>query len=159
MSLFDQKIYRTALDAARRKFSPEFLNRIDKLVVFRSLTGEQLERILEIELAIVQDRIIRSQNGRQFVFHCTQAARNLLLEEGTDLKYGARHLRRAIQRFLVYPLSNLVATGQVRLGDVLKVDVSVEGDKLLFSKPSTASAPVSADEARKALSRRRPMTV
>ncbi|HWQ35330.1 MAG TPA: AAA family ATPase [Blastocatellia bacterium] len=129
----DQKIYRTALDAARRKFSPEFMNRIDKVVVFRSLRDEHLRQILGIELNAVQDRITRG-SGEKFVFRCTDAAKQFLLDEGIDFKYGARHLKRAIERFLVFPLSNLVATGQVGSGDLLIVDYSPEIGKLVFSK-------------------------
>src|SRR5437868_6739802 len=129
----DQKIYRTALDAARRKFSPEFMNRIDKVVVFRSLKSYHLRPILDIELGAVQERITRG-SGEKFIFKCTDAAKKFLLDEGIDFKYGARHLKRAIERFLVYPLSNLVATSQVGLGDLLLVDYSSEIGKLVFSK-------------------------
>jgi ATP-dependent Clp protease ATP-binding subunit ClpB len=129
----DQKIYRTALEAAKRKFSPEFMNRIDKVVVFRSLHSDHLTEILEIELRAVQRRITEG-TGEKFVFKCTQAAKNFLLEEGIDFKYGARHLKRSIERFLVYPLSNLIATDQVGMGDLLIVDYSPEIGKLVFSK-------------------------
>ncbi|MEW6362210.1 MAG: AAA family ATPase [Pyrinomonadaceae bacterium] len=129
----DTKIYRTALEAAKRKFSPEFMNRIDKVVVFRSLKEHHLRRILEIELAAVQARITSSA-GTKFVFECTDTAKEYLLGEGIDLKYGARHLKRAIERFLVYPLSNLVATQQVETGDFVLVDYDNEGKKLTFSK-------------------------
>ncbi|MFN7926723.1 MAG: AAA family ATPase [Blastocatellia bacterium] len=131
----DQKIYRTALEAARRKFSPEFMNRIDKVVVFRSLRDNHLRQILEIELTAVQERIMRG-SGEKFIFKCTEAAKQFLLDEGIDFKYGARHLKRAIERFLVFPLSNLVATGQIGLGDLLIVDYSPEIGKLTFSKES-----------------------
>ncbi len=131
----DQKIYRTAVEAARRKFSPEFMNRIDKVVVFRSLRDEHLRQILEIELSAVQERIMRG-SGDKFVFKCTDGAKKFLLDEGIDFKYGARHLKRAIERFLVYPLSNLIATSQVGLGDLLIVDYSPEIGKLVFSKES-----------------------
>ncbi len=129
----DAKIYRTALEAAKRKFSPEFMNRIDKVVVFRSLKEHHLRRILEIELKLVQDRITESA-GTKFVFECSDAAKEYLLSEGIDLKYGARHLKRAIERFLVYPLSNLVATQQVETGDIVTVDFDEEEKKLTFSK-------------------------
>jgi ATP-dependent Clp protease ATP-binding subunit ClpB len=129
----DQKIYRTAVEAARRKFSPEFMNRIDKVVVFRSLKEHHLRAILDLELQSVQDRIMMSA-GTKFVFQCSDEAKDMLLEEGIDYKYGARHLKRAIERFLVYPLSNLVATGQIGLGDL--VQVGLNGNKLTFSKKS-----------------------
>ena len=129
----DTKIYRTALEAAKRKFSPEFMNRIDKVVVFRSLKEHHLRRILDIELRSVQDRITESA-GTKFVFECTDEAKEYLLGEGIDLKYGARHLKRAIERFLVYPLSNLVATEQVETGDLLMVDYDEENQALTFTK-------------------------
>ena len=98
----DGKVERTAQEAARRKFSPEFMNRLDKVVVFHPLRPVQLEQILDIELAMVQRRVLDTARG-QFLFRVTPAARTFLLQEGTDLKYGARHLKRAIERHVVYP--------------------------------------------------------
>ena len=141
----DSKIYRTALEAAKRKFSPEFMNRIDKVVVFRSLKEHHLRQILTIELNSVQDRITESA-GTKFIFECTEEAREFLLGEGIDLKYGARHLKRAIERFLVYPLSNLVATQQVETGDLVIVDFDDEQDKLIFSKQTGKMIVSDADE-------------
>jgi len=131
----DQKIYRTAVEAARRKFSPEFMNRIDKVVVFRSLKEHHLRHILDLELQAVQDRIMQSA-GTKFVFQCSETAKEMLLKEGLDFKYGARHLKRSVERFLVYPLSNLVATGQIGLGDLVHVDVDDNKKRLIFSKSS-----------------------
>ena len=131
----DQKIYRTAVEAARRKFSPEFMNRIDKVVVFRSLKEHHLRQILDLELQAVQDRIMQSA-GTKFVFQCSETAKDMLLKEGLDFKYGARHLKRSVERFLVYPLSNLVATGQIGLGDLVHVDVDNKSNRLIFSKSS-----------------------
>ncbi len=131
----DTKIYRTALEAAKRKFSPEFMNRIDKVVVFRSLKEHHLRKILDIELNSVQDRITESA-GTKFVFECSGEAKEFLLSEGIDLKYGARHLKRSIERFLVYPLSNLVATQQIETGDFVVVDFDKEKELLMFTKHS-----------------------
>jgi ATP-dependent Clp protease ATP-binding subunit ClpA len=131
----DTKIYRTALEAAKRKFSPEFMNRIDKVVVFRSLKEHHLRRILDIELRSVQDRITESA-GTKFVFECTEDAKEFLLAEGIDLKYGARHLKRSVERHLVYPLSNLVATQQVETGDFVMVDYDGASEALNFTKQS-----------------------
>lgn len=131
----DSKIYRTALEAAKRKFSPEFMNRIDKVVVFRSLKEHHLRKILDIELLSVQDRITESA-GTKFVFECSTEAKEYLLGEGIDLKYGARHLKRSIERFLVYPLSNLVATQQVETGDFVMVDYDEDRKTLVFTKQS-----------------------
>lgn len=129
----DSKIYRTALEAAKRKFSPEFMNRIDKVVVFRSLKEHHLRRILDIELRSVQDRITESA-GTKFIFECSDNAKEFLLGEGIDLKYGARHLKRSIERFLVYPLSNLVATQQVETGDLVTVGFDTDKEILVFTK-------------------------
>ena len=117
----DEKVEKTASEAAKRKFAPEFMNRIDKTVVFHPLRAPQLEQILEIELGMVQQRVLETAKGR-FLFRVTQPAREFLLQEGTDMKYGARHLKRAIERHVVYPLASLLATEQVSLGDVVSID-------------------------------------
>ena len=135
----DQKIYRTALEAARRNFSPEFMNRIDKVVVFRSLQEQHLKQILDLELQAVQNRIIHSDES-SFIFQCSDAVKEILLEEGIDPRYGARHLKRAVERILVNRLSNLIATKQVRLGDFVYVDVIPETGKLIFSRYRSADA-------------------
>jgi ATP-dependent Clp protease ATP-binding subunit ClpB len=127
----DQKVERTAVEAARRKFSPEFMNRLDKVVVFHPLRREQLEEVLEIELGQVQQRVLETAKG-QFLFRVTSGGRDFLLQEGTDQRYGARHLKRAIERHVVYPLANLLATEQVHLGDLICIDWNKEQDRLTF---------------------------
>src|SRR5437588_7718666 len=112
---FDEKIDRTAVEAARRKFTPEFMNRIDKVVVFKTLRPDHLHQILEIELGLVQQRVLRAPGTNKFVFGCTESVKNFLLEQGTDPRYGARHLKRAIEKNVVFPLANLVATAQLKL--------------------------------------------
>ncbi len=128
------KISRAGVEAARRKFMPEFMNRIDKTVVFRPLGEPELRKILTLELNIVQQRIFNAASGAPFVFSLTDGARDYLLREGTDLKYGARHLKRAIDRSLVHPLSNLIATEQVRGGDLIRVDYDGGQCRLTFFK-------------------------
>ena len=140
-SRLDDKITRTAQEAARRKFSPEFMNRIDKIVVFKTLKSEHLEQILEIELGMVQQRILQATGNNQFVFSCTQKVKRFLLEEGTDLKYGARHLKRAIEKNIVFPLANLVATGQIKLGDFIRIDMK-EGQLTFTKEAEGALVPV-----------------
>jgi len=135
----DQKIYRTASEAAKRKFSPEFMNRIDKVVVFRSLKHPQLCQILDLELSGVQQRVDEG-SGERFTFTLTDTAREFLLSEGIEYRYGARHLKRAIERFLVNPLASLSATGQVRLGDVVVVDSNDETEKLAFYRDDSETA-------------------
>src|ERR1700682_2282732 len=129
----DSKLERTAQEAAKKKFSPEFMNRLDKVVVFHPLRQEQLEQILEIELGMVQQRVLDTGRG-QFLFRVTPLARRFLLKEGTDIKYGARHLKRAIEKFVVYPLANLLATEQIRFGDMLVVDWDGKSENLSFQK-------------------------
>src|ERR1044072_3397124 len=85
----DDKINRTAVAEGRRKFTPEFMNRIDKAVVFKTLRPEHLQQILEIELGMVQQRILQATGNSQFVFSCTAPVKRFLLQEGTDPKYGA----------------------------------------------------------------------
>ena len=138
----DQKIHRVAIEAARRRFLPEFMNRIDNVVVFRTLNEGHLRQILDIELRDVQNRIIASQPERPFTLSVTESAKEFLLKEGTDLKYGARHLKRAIERHLVFPLSNLIATGQVGMGDIVKVDLNPREEKFSFLKEEIKSTAV-----------------
>jgi len=129
----DHKVERTAQEAAKKKFSPEFMNRLDKVVVFHPLRQEQLEQILEIELGMVQQRVLDTGRG-QFLFRVAPAARGFLLTEGTDIKYGARHLKRAIEKYVVYPLANLLATEQIHFGDMLVIDWDGDGQSLEFHR-------------------------
>jgi ATP-dependent Clp protease ATP-binding subunit ClpB len=128
------KLNRTGVEAARKKFTPEFINRLDKIVSFQPLGTEQLRKILEIELNIVQQRIFNTSPERAFVFKTTESAKDYLLEKGADLQYGARHLKRAIERFLVQPMSNLMATEQVRGGDWIRVDFDASCHRITFLK-------------------------
>jgi ATP-dependent Clp protease ATP-binding subunit ClpB len=137
----DDKVERTAAEAAKRRFAPEFMNRIDKVVVFHPLRSQQLEEVLEIELGTLQQRVLATSGP--FLLRLTPAARRFLLHEGTDLKYGARHLKRAIERHLVRPLANLRASDQVSMGDVIWVDWNGTETGLSFSKHAK-SFPVSA---------------
>src|SRR6202047_3735437 len=117
----DEKVEKTAVEAARRKFSPEFMNRLDKVVVFHPLKRAELDEVLEIELRQVQKRVLDSTT-LPFVFRITNECREFLLEQGTDQRYGARHLKRAIERYVVYPIAKLLATAQVHQGDALVID-------------------------------------
>ncbi len=147
----DEKVERAAIEAARRKFSPEFINRLDKLVVFHPLKRDELDEVLDIELEQVQKRVLDSTT-RSFLFRVTTEGRQFLLQEGTDQRYGARHLKRAIERYLVCPLARLLATAQVRAGDVLLVDRH-PGDKGLAFLKDTEKRPSYAPFAASNLSR------
>jgi ATP-dependent Clp protease ATP-binding subunit ClpB len=127
----DQSIYRKVTEAARRKFSPEFLNRIDNVVVFYNLRQQQLRRIIDLELMAVQCRIDEGADER-FILMATDAAKDFLLAEGTDLRGGARHLKRAIEQFVVNPLASLALSKQLRLGNVVVLDVDPSEKRLIF---------------------------
>jgi ATP-dependent Clp protease ATP-binding subunit ClpB len=107
------------------------MNRLDKIVCFHPLTRKQLEEVLDIELGQVQQRVLETAKG-QFLFRVTGPAKEFLLQEGTDQRYGARHLKRAIERHVVYPLANLLATEQIHLGDLVCIDWDREQDQLTF---------------------------
>jgi hypothetical protein len=90
-----------------------------------------LEEVLEIELGQVQQRVLETAKG-QFLFRVTPLGKEFLLQEGTDQRYGARHLKRSIERHVVYPLANLLATDQVHLGDLVCIDWDKSQDRLTF---------------------------
>jgi ATP-dependent Clp protease ATP-binding subunit ClpB len=136
----DKRIDTVALAAARQCFSPEFMNRLDKVVVFHGLSSSQLRDILDIELARVQDRIRSAQPEREFKFDCTPETKEFLIHEGTDAKYGARPLKRAIERHLVLPLARLLSTTQIAAGDHVTVDIVPGKTELVFLKDDSAVA-------------------
>src|SRR5260221_5949353 len=111
----DQKVERTAVEAARRKFSPEFMNRLDKVVCFHPLRREQLEEVLDIELGQVQQRVLETAKG-QFLFRVTSAGRGFFLPERTDQRDCARHLKRGLERHVGYTPAKPPAPGAVTLG-------------------------------------------
>ena len=135
-----ERVERTAVEAARRKFSPEFMNRLDKVVVFHSLKREDLDEVLEIELSSVQKRVSDAAT-RPFLFRITEEGRAFLLQEGTDQRYGARHLKRAIERYVVHPIARLLATAQVHQGDVLVIDRNPADKALAFLRDPERRVP------------------
>jgi ATP-dependent Clp protease ATP-binding subunit ClpB len=132
------RISRPGVEAARRKFTPEFINRLDWIVVFKSLGYQELRRIVDIELELVQQRIQNALGSKPFLFDVDHSAREFLLTEGTDVRYGARPLKRAIERMLVQPLSNLMASGQIHRGDCIRVSVSQSSRFLAFFRETEA---------------------
>lgn len=147
-----RRLDRIALNAARSHFSPEFMNRLDKVVVFSALDHAQLRQILDIELAHVRERIHAMHQEQTFELECSPEAREFLIREGTDDKYGARPLKRAIERHLVLPLARLLSTAQVEAGDRVVVDMNQDRGILAFSKhepgarQSSPEAQFTADE-------------
>ena len=129
---------KVGVEAARRKFSPEFMNRIDKIVVFKQLSHGSMQQILELELQAVQRRVLTVSGGR-FILRYTDRAKQFLLTEGTNPKYGARPLKRTIERNVVLPLSNLIATRQIGEGDIVLIDVHKNEFELAFMKQNVTS--------------------
>jgi ATP-dependent Clp protease ATP-binding subunit ClpB len=132
------KLARAGVEAARRRFTPEFLNRLDRIVVFKALGNEELDRIIDIELELVQQRVQAAVASKPFLINVTDSARKFLLAEGIDLRYGARPLKRAIERLLVQPLSNLMATGQIQCHDRIRITHSYESPSLTFFRETDA---------------------
>jgi ATP-dependent Clp protease ATP-binding subunit ClpB len=133
------RICRTGVAAARSKFTPEFINRLDRIVVFKSLGVEELRRIVDIELELLQARIRAATSDKPFLLDMSDSAKSFLLAQGTDLNYGARPLKRAIERLIVQPLSNLIATGQVLGGDRLCVSHRQGSSQLSFFRETRAA--------------------
>ena len=141
------KVGHAGMEAARRRFTPEFMNRIDKTVVFHPLADADLREILNIELGALQRRIWDSSQNAPFAFSVTDEAKNYLLREGTDVRYGARHLKRAIDRAVVRPISNLLATKQVRGGDLVRVDYDPDRKLLAFYRDAAGTLVAAAPQA------------
>lgn len=126
------RLKKISVDAASKRFSPEFMNRLDQVIIFNHLVPKALESILEIENDIIQKRILSSEDMAKFVFICTKATKEFIINEGTSSKYGARYLKRTLEKFIVTPLSNFILTQQLELGDVVEIDVM--GGRFIFSK-------------------------
>jgi ATP-dependent Clp protease ATP-binding subunit ClpA len=136
-----KKMERAGLESARRRFTPEFMNRIDKVVVFRPLGETELRGILDLEIDAVRERIWRATGNGSLALRLSDSARDLLLREGSDPRYGARHLKRAVERMLVHPMSNLIATAQVKEGDQVLVHADADEARLVFLKEFKGVAP------------------
>jgi ATP-dependent Clp protease ATP-binding subunit ClpB len=134
----DGRMSRVGVAAARRRFAPEFMNRLDKVVVFKPLASEELRRIVDIELHAVQERIQTAAAGMSFALRVGECAREFLLKEGTDSRYGARHLKRSIERLLVQPLSNLIASDEIQHGDCIRVSHRDGSPSLMFFREAAA---------------------
>jgi ATP-dependent Clp protease ATP-binding subunit ClpA len=128
----NKDLKRISQEAARKYFSPEFWGRLDKVVTFHTLSRAQLLQVLDLELANIQKRILTAPGHQQFVLKCTPQAKEFILNEHADLRYGARDLQHSVERNLVRPLSTLLATGQVTLGDLVLVffDGTLRFDKV-----------------------------
>ena len=128
--LSDSEINSRVMSELKKLFRPEFLNRVDEVVVFKSLTGEQLRGIVDLMVADLRRRLF----GQGMSVELTDAARDLVAKRGTDKIYGARPLRRAIQTLIEDPLAEEMLQGKWQAGDIIYVDVSEDGETLAFSK-------------------------
>lgn len=127
----DDELWKTAKDALKDKFSPEFINRISQSIVFRTLSPESLIKIIDIELDNIQDRLLN--NGNFIQLDVTLAAKQYICKEGIDPVFGARELNRMIERLLIEPMADILASKQIASSDILIADY-LEGDKLNFYK-------------------------
>ena len=121
------------MDEAKRAFRTEFLNRLDDIIVFRSLNKPDLIEILDLEVHKVTDRL----KNRNIVLELDSKAKDFLVEKGFDPVYGARPMRRAVERYLEDPLAEEILRGKLHDG---VVNVTVEGDKLAFTQKEAAAA-------------------
>jgi len=124
------KLQSIALVAVRKRFSPEFVNRIDCIITYQPLTAESLSAILDKQITDLQNHVNTRLGNRSFILDVPQEAREFLLRKGTSPEYGARELNRTIHRYLTQPLATLVASNQVSPGARVWVEVGAEADKL-----------------------------
>ena len=130
--LSDKEIKSRVMAEMKKLFRPEFLNRIDEIIVFKSLTDEQIAQIVELMVADLRERMI----AQNMSINLTPAATKLIAKEGTDTTFGARPLRRAIQRLLEDPLSEQILEGKWQSGSIVDVDVDESGENLEFKQGS-----------------------
>ena len=124
------RLKEVAISAVKRKFAPEFINRIDLMLTYRPLTAEAMEKILEIQLQDMAGHISRRLGDRRFFLQIPRRARRFLLENGTSTQYGARELKRTIHRHLMHPLAALLADGGVPPGAIVRCDLHSGGKRL-----------------------------
>jgi len=124
------KLQNIALVSVRKKFSPEFVNRIDCIITYQPLTPDALSSILDIQITDLQNHVNTRLGNRSFTLEVPFEARQFLLQKGTSSEYGARELNRTIHRFLTQPLATMVATNQVTPSARVLVEVSEDVEKL-----------------------------
>jgi ATP-dependent Clp protease ATP-binding subunit ClpB len=129
---YDQ-MKRDVTELLRSQFRPEFLNRVDEVIVFHALTDEDLASIVDLLLADLQRRLA----GQEIVLELTPAAKALIVREGTDPAYGARPLKRTIQRLVENPLARALVAGEFRPGDRVTADADLVSGTLLFTSEGT----------------------
>jgi len=126
------KLQNIALVAVRKRFSPEFVNRIDCIITYQPLTEESLSGILDQQIGDLQNHVNTRLGSRSFSLEVPGEARQFLLKRGASPEYGARELKRTIHRYLTQPLATLVATSQVEPGGRVRVEPSPDAEELTF---------------------------
>jgi len=139
------KLQAIALVAVRKRFSPEFVNRIDCIVTYQPLTAESLSAILDKQITDLQNHVNTRLGTRSFTLDVPQESRQFLLDTGTSAEYGARELNRTIHRFLTQPLATLVASNQVAPGSRVWVEVAEDHEKLNIRTAETLAGPAPAN--------------
>lgn len=134
------KLENIALGAVRKKFSPEFVNRIDAVVTYQPLDSEALREILKMNLDELQKHVNKRLGERGFTFEISELSKGYLLEKGTSEEYGARELKRTIHRNITQPLATLVASGKVGAGSLVRVELSEDGESLELIADNTYEA-------------------
>ena len=128
-----------AINAARKRFSPEFLNRLDEILVFHPLRASQLRQVVAVEIERLESRLKRA-TGSEINLRLSDQAVDFLLERGTDSRYGARHLKRVLEKYLVFPFSSFIDTQQIGSAGTLNVGLDRLKEKLTFCKQSISSS-------------------
>jgi CheY-like chemotaxis protein len=136
------KLQSIGLVAVRKRFSPEFVNRIDCIITYQPLSQEALTAILDHQIADLQNHVNTRLGNRSFTLEIPEEARHFLLEKGTSSEYGARELNRTIHRYLTQPLATVVATNQVNPGATVRVEVADPPEKLTMHALESGSMPV-----------------
>ena len=137
--LDEERLKSTVQDALKRAFRPEFLNRVDEIIVFNGLTQDQIREIVKLMAKEIQDRLLEQRINLEL----TEDALGWLVKEGYDPEYGARPLRRALQRFVENPLAKMLLSGELEEGDAVTVDL--EDGSLSFRKAEAALMAVVVD--------------
>ncbi len=117
--------------ALKEKFDPEFVNRLDRIVIFKTLTIDNLKVILDLELRAIQEQLVT--NEKYFYFELTPRAKEFLIKSGTSVEFGARYLKRTLTKYVTNPFANLINSEQVSLADLVVIDYKGD-DRLEFKK-------------------------
>lgn len=135
-------IIKVGIDALSKNFSPEFINRLDEVVVFNSLTQENLYKILDQELLKIRKRLLCASEYNNFIFNIDANAKKFLIDSGYNTKFGARHLTRVLQKLIVFPLAALISTKQITCGDRIHIEYKEGNKHLTFKKEKKKPEPV-----------------